>query len=337
LQWMEIYNQLISYKEQHNDSTNVPQTSKEYGRLGRWVCTQRSRYHGGLLSNKRITLLESIGFQWQVMDKNQWMKMYQRLVAYKEEFRTARVPQRYKADPQLGRWVNKQRTSGKSKKDRCELLNKIGFEWNISNPNDWENMYQRLLVYKKKHGTTCIPKKYKADPQLGTWVHTQRDNCKEKDRIELLNKIGFEWRMIEKNDWKKTYQRLVAYKEKDGTTRVPQSYKEDPHLGRWVNKQRLYCKQKNRVDLLNEIGFEWNVRDDWMQLYQHLVEYKKNNGTARVPQRYKNNPQLGRWVEYQRTNCKDKDRVDLLNDIGFDWNVKGKNPPTGLPLESELI
>ena len=54
-------------------------------------------------------------------------------------------------------------------------------------------MYQRLLTYKKKHGTTCVPKNYKADPQLGNWVNKQRTCCKDNDRIDLLNNIGFIW------------------------------------------------------------------------------------------------------------------------------------------------
>jgi len=54
-------------------------------------------------------------------------------------------------------------------------------------------MYQRLVTYKKKHGTACVPIEYIADPQLGWWVKTQRYRCKQKYRIDLLNDVGFVW------------------------------------------------------------------------------------------------------------------------------------------------
>ena len=64
-------------------------------------------------------------------------------------------------------------------------------------------IYQHLLTYKKKYGTTCIvPNKCKSDPQLGTWVSTYRSQCKDKERIDLLDSIGFEWQLLQMNEWR---------------------------------------------------------------------------------------------------------------------------------------
>ena len=41
IKWMEMYNQLLCYKRQHNGSTNVPYRFAENKELGRWVHTQR--------------------------------------------------------------------------------------------------------------------------------------------------------------------------------------------------------------------------------------------------------------------------------------------------------
>jgi hypothetical protein len=202
LQWMEVYNRLISYKEQHDGSTNVPQSSKEYCMLGRWVSQQRVRYRGGTLSKTKIALLESIGFQWQLLDKNHWMKMYQRLVEYKKKNGTAGVPQRCKADPKLSKWVHNQRQRCRHK-DQMKLLNAIGFEWQSSGRfrrSQWQEMYQRLVEYKKLHGTTLVPQRYEADRSLGRWVNKQRTYCKLKSRVDLLNAIGFVWNVKEKKD-----------------------------------------------------------------------------------------------------------------------------------------
>jgi len=192
--WMEMYDQLISYRDQHDGSTSVPYQSIEYHRLARWVINLRSQYQQGKVSDERIALLESVGFQWQLVDKNQWIQMYQRLLTYKKKHGTTRIPQSVEADPQLLKWVVSQRQSCKNK-DRINLLNDIDFEWTLGERHDWGVMYHSLLSYKKKHGTICIPEIFKADPQLGQWVYTQRRQCKDKDRIDLLNDIGFVWKL----------------------------------------------------------------------------------------------------------------------------------------------
>ena len=71
-------------------------------------------------------------------------------------------------------------------------MNKIGFEW-YTYRDDWEAMYQRLVEFKKKNETTCVPHGYKEDPKLVRWVKRQRTNCKLEYRVDLLNKIGFVW------------------------------------------------------------------------------------------------------------------------------------------------
>ncbi len=36
--------------------------------------------------------------------------------------------------------------------------------------SQWDYMFDRLVEYKEKKGNTLVPKRYKADKQLGTWV-----------------------------------------------------------------------------------------------------------------------------------------------------------------------
>ena len=54
-------------------------------------------------------------------------------------------------------------------------------------------MYERLVSYRQQFGTTAVPQIYNEDPALGSWVNTQRKNCKKKDRIQLLQDINFVW------------------------------------------------------------------------------------------------------------------------------------------------
>jgi len=221
----------------------------------------------GMLLNKGA-LEKETSVSWRSKSFESWMEMYRRLVAYEKIHGHTRVPKRYKEDPKLGRWVSHQRSRRSCKdKVRIDLLNEIKFEWKLHHQDDWMEMYRRLLAYKKIHGNTRIPQRYKEDPKLGKWVSDQRSKCKDKDRIYLLNDIGFVWRAgspRSNNDgfWMEMYGRLVAYEKTHGDTRVPFRYKEDPRLGRWVSAQRRYCKNKDRIDLLKKIGFEWVVRDD---------------------------------------------------------------------------
>ena len=142
-------------------------------------------------------------------------------------------------------------------------------------------MYGRLVAYKNKYNTTCVPKKWKEDPQLTTWVNTQRHRCKDKNRTDLLNNIGFEWipnvLNLNVHTRMEMYGRLVAYKKKHNTTSVPIISKEDPKFGRLVNIQCRRCTVKNRTDLLNSLGFEWTPKimksnvHTWMEMYGRLV------------------------------------------------------------------
>ena len=90
-------------------------------------------------------------------------------------------------------------------------------------------MFRRLVVYKEKHKTISVPSKCKENPQLGQWVSRQRTKYKKnivsKYRVDLLNSIGFVWKL--RVPWIEMYQKLVAYKKQHKSTSVPRCYKED--------------------------------------------------------------------------------------------------------------
>ncbi|OEU08127.1 hypothetical protein FRACYDRAFT_271852 [Fragilariopsis cylindrus CCMP1102] len=131
---------------------------------------------------------------------------------------------------------------------------------------NWNDMFRRLISYKKQHNSTVVPCNYIADLELDNWVHNQRyrNNHKSDHRVNLLNSIGFVWNARYPLVWIEKYNQLVAYKKQHKTTQVPRTYSDennDIHLGGWINTQRnLYKKGKlleKRKDLLNSIDFEW--------------------------------------------------------------------------------
>ena len=194
--------------------------------------------------------------------------MFRRVIAYKEQHGYVNTPRIYKEDLQLGQWLIRQRKYHKNEtllKHRMDRLNSIGFVWEINN-TQWMKMYQRLIAYKKQHKTTSVPRHYNEDQQLGSWVDIQRQRYKSNklsiERINYLESIGFVWKIrCDYVPWIEMYERLVAYKQHNQSTRVPQKYKEDPPLSNWVHKQRrMYNKEKlsaRQVESLNSIDFVW--------------------------------------------------------------------------------
>jgi len=112
------------------------------------------------------------------------------------------VPQDYKEDLHLGSWVQFQRRNYKKNKmteRHKHLLDFVGFVWDVrargTSPAIWDEMYQRLVAYKMEHNHCLVPQRYKEDPQLGTWVHTQCRFYKKNKMVErhknLLDFVGF--------------------------------------------------------------------------------------------------------------------------------------------------
>jgi hypothetical protein len=134
-----MFQRLVTYKTQHNGSTLVSKVYEADQKLGIWVRQQRwnYNYNNKRLSVDRIERLESIGFVWSIYGN--WMKNYNRLVVYKEKYKSMHVPLSYNGDnqlPHLGHWVSTQRgayTKGKLLKSRVKRLNSINFIWRAKN------------------------------------------------------------------------------------------------------------------------------------------------------------------------------------------------------------
>jgi hypothetical protein len=151
--------------------------------------------------------------------------------------------------------------------------------------------------------------------------------------MNKLNKIGFVWDVLE-TQWLERFEDLLQYKEEHNNTLVPYHYPRNPSLGSWVNKQRIDYKANNlspeRMDKLDGVGFVWDVLEaQWLERFQELVHYIKENGDALVPVMCKEDTRyvsrdLGCWVNSQRQSYKmgelSSERIQMLNDVGFVWD-----------------
>lgn len=114
--------------------------------------------------------------------------------------------------------------------------------------------------------------------------------------------------------WEDMYKELVKYKEEHNSMLVPQCYKPNRKLGRWVHYQRVeywtYQQTKNakinpyRITKLNDVGFIWDPQNyTWNQHYEKLVEFVSKHGNCRVPKGYKEDPELANWVRFWSLFC----------------------------------
>ncbi|KAG7358897.1 helicase domain protein [Nitzschia inconspicua] len=141
----------------------------------------------------------------------------------------------------------------------------------------WNNRYQDLKAFVKKHGHCHVPINYKENPLLSRWIKRQRYQWKLKEerkqssltdaRQIMLEELGFLWD-VRSIIWDTRYHELVQFHERHGHCNVSINCKYFPKLGTWVKCQRrqhclMISGQKthmtlSRVQLLQKIGFSWN-------------------------------------------------------------------------------
>jgi hypothetical protein len=167
--------------------------------------------------------------------------------------------------------------------ERIELLNKIGFLWDISSKEKgrikhpfWDDRYRELADYASQHGDAHVPKGYAKNRRLANWVNNQTTQYRlfkandEKssmttERIELLNKIGFRWN--NNAFWDDQYRELANYASQHGDAHVPMKYAKNRTLANWVSNQRTQYRlfkanekssiTTEKIELLNKLGFQW--------------------------------------------------------------------------------
>ncbi|MDB4634110.1 Helicase associated domain protein [Rubripirellula sp.] len=328
--WELRFEQLLAYREEYGNCF-VPQKNTQNTSLGKWVNVQRNFKKQGRLSREKVRRLEKIGFVWNSVD-HAWESRFSELVAYKEKYGTCYIPKKCNENPILTTWVsNLIKNRNKLPRDQIDRLDTIGFVWNRLDMI-WEEKFNELVAYKAKFGDCIVPNRHQENPDLGRWVTTQRQmklaRKLSRERISQLDSIGFSWDPFE-DAWRKSFSKLMAYKEEFGNCLVPKDYANDPELGTWVNTQRVLKKdggfKKQRVELLESIGFVWDLREEyWKEQFKKLMAYKAEHGNCLVPRKCEKNPGLGEWVVGQRGRKKrgnlSPEKISQLDSIGFSWD-----------------
>jgi len=297
--WETQYQAIVEFKEEHGHlkiPTNYEPNPSLYFWIG---TQRQSYKHGKLSEERIEKLTElGIDLEIQqsrerpkgksgpaFLNSKEWDRCFDCLVKYKEEHGDCNVSQREEKD-RLGSFCHYMRyyhKQGKLSDEQTKKLADIGFSFNIIDSR-WSDKYEELVAFNEENGSCDIPLGH----SLYAWVMYQRQAFKNgklaEDRTDLLRKINFKLEVAsragrkstgeatsptvaEKVDrdeylselWEKSYNEMVAYKEKYGNCKIPVNYTANPSLGAWAFAQRMAHKKgklsDGRVAKLTEIGF----------------------------------------------------------------------------------
>jgi len=155
---------------------------------------------------------------------------------------------------------------GRLKEEEIKILNNMGMVWRVETKDWFTPFYEKLLIYKAKHGNFDGVTN---DPEIGNLVVSVRQAYRGKGKrkltqemIDRLNQIGFPWEVGYKNWFDPFYEKLLAYKEKRGNF---VGLSMDPEIGQIAGRVRQAYRGKGHlnltqimIDKLDDIGFPWN-------------------------------------------------------------------------------
>jgi hypothetical protein len=315
--WEQPLAELAAFKAMpEHRHCNVPQVYPPNPALGMWVSMQREqkrKYDGdpaeSLITAERIAALDALGFTWAPHRK--------------QNVEGPGLPKEDGAEAEA------------LAASRSESAADDGLRRKISSGLAWQQRLVELAAFKAmpEHGHCRVPLPYPANPELASWVDTQRQQKRKYDfdpaeshmtaeRIAALDVLGFAW---SGNNWTERWEQrlaeLAAFKAmpEHGHCHVPQGYPPNPQLGRWVYHQRQQKRKYDndsttseltaeRVAALEILGFTWsgdNRTEYWDKRLVELAAFKAmpKHGHCNVPQRRSKScqhPQLATWVDTQR-------------------------------------
>jgi len=184
----------------------------------------------------------------------------------------------------------------------------------------WEDKYQRLVAFSKRHGHTNVPKNH----PLASWVDNQRRSVEwmHAEHVDKLLELNFVWNPEqEEREWQEMFKKIKTYKKEHKTlTSI-----SDPELRIWAKEQSQKKHSEPRRKKLQALGLKFSSgrnREEWMCFYRLLQCYKLKYGDCHVNST--TDKQLVQWVRKQRLK-KDMGKLSTakcraLDAIEFCWN-----------------
>lgn len=261
--WDEMYPQLVEFQRQHGHcratgntdlASFVQQLRKGNYEAVSEVMKENGEGSSNLLSKyvtpERIKLLNDIGFEWKLWNRDPWEQRFFEVQDYKKTHGNCIIGPNFSNS--LNGWVKTQR------KGYRHFMNMLKAD------ND-----RKLAARNDPEG--------KVPPELDKEYEklSKKKPMLDADRVVRLQMIDFEFQVVElsaDDAWNKHYKELVEFNAVHGHTRVSRNFKENPQLAGWVKHQRRYMTRKmkgepggeplteERIQRLDAIGFEWRLK-----------------------------------------------------------------------------
>ena len=289
--WTRMFYQLVLFQSRNNGSSIVPDDDNECSGLAEWVRNERifyKRYIKGeiigmndqqkKLQQEHISALNQIGFVFEACTKRNppaghqnWQSRYNELVQYKNDNDGDCNPN---TSSKLGRWVNSQRMAYRE-------YNTLLQQFQQKYPN------HRPLLPEE------MPRRNNSKDPKEEGMY----NLITQERIQKLNALtGFQWDLAPK--WTPFERRLEEYKQfqiEEGHGFIPQHYKKNPALGKWVSK----------------IRYEYT-------LFQREEERQRIDDDD-------DNTTMGESTKRSRSQLT-AERIRQLEEVGFEFSSKNQQP-----------
>jgi hypothetical protein len=296
--WDLRLKQLLEFRDAHGH-IDVPRGWTDNPSLAHWVVNQRREIRQGRMIPERLRRLEEQGIRWSGAEEllesrnREWERMFEALSTFHREQGHGNVPSSWPSNPELGRWVARQRhlyRSGSLREDRRCRLEGLRVDWpeepgrSRSRDLDWERMVAALSAFRELHQHSNVPKGWPENPMLARWVarqrHLDRIGGLRPDRRLRLEELGAlrESEPVRRavallsagpkpsdslrdRAWVRMLEALAAYKSVQGHCNVPRRWTWNQALARWVSEQRRLRRKgrlnPDRVRQLESLGFEW--------------------------------------------------------------------------------
>lgn len=298
LTWEEMFAVLKSYREEHGN-INMHKTGFVHNpKLGNWVYNQRLYYKHYKAGNKdkracrgmcpqRVRLMEGIGFQWRLPD---------------DETETASV-----YTPSPATTSKKTRSAAVHTPSPASSSKKYPKAGSKASGSENDNYLNASASPIARNAARSLKLALKSTSSSSTEKKTKREKSPvsaDKDRGSLA----------------KSKTAIINQRKKE----IDDSSTDD-----------------NTETASGDGGSENRVvqSEEWESKLGDLIKFKDIHGHVDVPRRYRPNPKLGKWVDYQRTGCRkfiageakgrngmNKDRLERLSALGFNFSMKGKRP-----------
>lgn len=188
--------------------------------------------------------------------------LYEKMMQYKAEYGHPNIPLPEGKGLETLRRLHIQ---NKLLESEVKVLESIGFRFHsledVYDYADFDDMFQKLLLYRDQFGDVSPPKKYNYDPELGAWVTGIRrrgqDNIRD-DHLERLNSIDFQWNSPRKcgSSFMQQYRTILEMKEK-GVVNVL----DDQAVRKWVAAMQKANLSETRHHYMTTL-----IGDGWIQM-----------------------------------------------------------------------